>query len=324
VADKSRGEEGGPDPTFEDFVRAMEVRGPGDTTLSDPGWMTAFHVNARVAEQHRVGRVFVAGDAAHIHSPVGGQGLNTSVQDAHNLAWKLAHVVTGDADESLLDTYDAERGPVARSVIKMTNGLTHMLTLHNVEAQRVRNTIMPLLGHVHAVTRQIASQDSEIVVNYRHSPIVDEFRHGHFGQMRFAGGPRPGDRAPDVRPLVLPDGAGERFFDLIRNATWHTLLLFEGEGSSEASRRELAEIGAAAEESYPDRLRAYVVAAEGGEGRIGDPDGLLHDRYHADVPCLFVIRPDGYIALRGRPPDLDALRRHLDRSLVPSGSAVTA
>ena len=322
VADKSRGEEGGPDPTFEDFQRALDVRGPGDATVSDPGWMTAFHVNARVAGNHRVGRVFVAGDAAHIHSPVGGQGLNTSVQDAHNLAWKLAHVVSGDADDSLLDTYDAERAPVAQSVIKMTNGLTHMLTLHNVEAQHVRNFMMPLLGHVHAVTRHISEQDSEIVVNYRHSPIVDEFRDGHFGHLRFAGGPRPGDRAPDVQPLGLPDGSEGRFFDLIRNPTWHTVLLFEGERASDATRQELAEIAAAVDAAYGDRVRAYVVSAEGGDGRIGDPEGRLHDRYHADMPCVFVIRPDGYIALRGRPPELDSLRRHLDRFLVPSEAAV--
>ena len=320
LADKSRDVDGdgnpdAPDPSFEDFQRAMEIRGPGDTTVSDPGWMTAFRVNARVAGRHRVGRAFVAGDAAHIHSPVGGQGLNTSVQDAHNLAWKLAHVLNGDADESLLDTYDAERGPVAQSVIKMTNGLTHVLTLDNVGAQHVRNVIMPLVGHVDAVTRQIAAQDSEITVNYRHSPIVGEFRDGVFGQLRFAGGPRPGDRAPDVQPLVLQDDAGDRFFDVIRNATWHTLLLFEGDEPSEATRQTLAELAAEAERSYPGRLRAYVVAAEPGEGRIGDPDGLLHERYHAEDPSLYVIRPDGYIALRGRPPELEVLRQHLDSVL---------
>jgi hypothetical protein len=301
----------------------MEVRGPGDTTVSDPGWMTAFHVNARVAGQHRVGRVFIAGDAAHIHSPVGGQGLNTSVQDAHNLAWKLAHVVNGDADESLLDSYDAERAPVAQSVIKMTNGLTRVLTLDNVAAQHVRNFVMPLVGHIHAVTRQISEQDSEIVVNYQHSPIVGEFRNGQFGHQRFAGGPRPGDRAPDVRPLVLPNGAGDRFFDAIRNVTWHTLLLFEGEGPSDATRQELAEMAAEAEGMYPGRLRAYVVAAEPGDGRIGDPNGQLHERYHADDPCLFVIRPDGYIALRGRPPELESLRRYLDQILRPIDRAAS-
>jgi 2-polyprenyl-6-methoxyphenol hydroxylase-like FAD-dependent oxidoreductase len=314
VADKSRGGDGtGPEPTFEDFQRALEVRGPGNATLSDPGWMTAFHVNARVAGDHRQGRVFLAGDAAHIHSPVGGQGLNTSVQDAHNLAWKLAHVVNGHADEKLLDSYDAERGPVARSVIKMTNSLTHMLTLHNVEAQHVRNWIMPLLGHVHAVGRQISAQDSEIVVNYRHSPLVAEFREGRFGTTRFAGGPRPGDRAPDVTPIGMPDGTEGRFFDVIREATWHTLLLFEGDEPSEATTRELAELAAAAESEYGGLLRAYVVGTEGGgEGRLVDATGALHHRYHADAPCLYVIRPDGYIALRGRPPEGEALRQHLN------------
>jgi hypothetical protein len=111
---------------------------------------------------------------------------------------------------------------------------------------------------------------------------------------------------------VLQDGAGDRFFDVIRNATWHTLLLFEGDEPSETTRQMLAELGADAERSYPGRLRAYVVAAEPGPGRIGDPDGLLHERYQAEDPSLYVIRPDGYIALRGRPPELEVLRQHLD------------
>jgi hypothetical protein len=108
---------------------------------------------------------------------------------------------------------------------------------------------------------------------------------------------------------------GDRFFDLIRNATWHTLLLFEGEDPSESTQVGLAAIATEAEHLYPGRLRAYIVSAEPGQGRIGDPDGLLHERYDADDPCLYVIRPDGYIALRGRPPELASLRAHLDGTL---------
>jgi 2-polyprenyl-6-methoxyphenol hydroxylase-like FAD-dependent oxidoreductase len=326
VADKARdGHTDGVEPTFEDFQRVLEVRGPRNAVLSDPGWMTAFHVNARVVGEHRQGRVFVAGDAAHIHSPVGGQGLNTSVQDAHNLAWKLAHVIAGGADDSLLDSYEAERAPVAHSVIKMTNALTHMLTLHNVEAQRVRNVCMPLLGHVHAVGRHIAEQDSEVVVNYRHSPFVDEFRHGRFGIRRFAGGPHPGDRAPDVAQLGLPDGSEGRFFELLRGATWHTLLLFEGEGPNEVTAAELAELAASAEAEYGDALRTYVVStASSGEGTISDRAGALHHRFHADEPCLYLVRPDGYIALRGRPPERDSLRGYLNRVTSPVVAAASS
>ena len=103
-------------PVLTDFQRALDERGPVNATIRETGWMTAFHVNARMAAHHRQGRVFIAGDAAHIHSPAGGQGLNTSVQDAHNLGWKLALVVQGVADQHLLDSYEAERAPIARSV----------------------------------------------------------------------------------------------------------------------------------------------------------------------------------------------------------------
>jgi 2-polyprenyl-6-methoxyphenol hydroxylase-like FAD-dependent oxidoreductase len=326
VADKTSGDRPeGSQPTFEDFQRAMETRGPGEARLSDPGWMTAFRVNARVAGRHREGRVFLAGDAAHIHSPVGGQGLNTSVQDAHNLAWKLAHVIHGHASEALLDSYDAERTPVAHAVIAMTNRLTHMLTLHNVEAQHVRNSLMPLLGRVPAVQHQMRDQDSEIVVNYRHSPLIDECNDGKFGVKRFGGGVRPGDRAPDVDGIVLPDGTSGRLFDLLRGATWHTLLVFEGEEPSEADARCLSDIAALVNERYGPLVRAHVVSESGPAGpqQIADPDGLLHHRYQADRPSAFVVRPDGYVAFRSRPPTDAAVAQYLER-LFSGQAAPTA
>jgi 2-polyprenyl-6-methoxyphenol hydroxylase-like FAD-dependent oxidoreductase len=316
VADKASADRPeGTQPTFDDFERAIATRGPGGAKVSEPGWMTAFRVNARVAGNHRDGRAFLAGDAAHIHSPVGGQGLNTSVQDAHNLAWKLACVINGHASETLLDSYDAERMPVAHAVITMTNRLTHMLTLHNVEAQHVRNSLMPLLGRVPAIQHQMRDQDAETVVNYRHSPLVDEFSDGHFGIRRHAGGVRPGDRAPDVQPIGLPDGTTGRLFDVMRRATWHTLLIFEGEDPSEDDARCLSELAEYAEQRYPQLVRAFVVSESGGSGlnRITDEEGLLHHRYHADRPSAFLIRPDGYVAFRSRPPTDNAIAQYLDR-----------
>src|SRR4029450_4820432 len=96
-------------PTIADLQRLLDRYSPGGTTVLDVDWSDVFRISRRVAGQFRVGRLLLAGDAAHVHSPAGGQGLNTGVQDAHNLAWKLAFVVRGLADDRLLDSYHPER-----------------------------------------------------------------------------------------------------------------------------------------------------------------------------------------------------------------------
>jgi 2-polyprenyl-6-methoxyphenol hydroxylase-like FAD-dependent oxidoreductase len=107
------------DPTVEDVQSILDVRGPGGITVSDPIWLTRFSINERKVANYRSGRVFVMGDAAHIHSPAGGQGMNTGIQDAFNLAWKLAMVSRGFGDEeTLLGSYSAERSPIADGVLK--------------------------------------------------------------------------------------------------------------------------------------------------------------------------------------------------------------
>jgi 3-(3-hydroxy-phenyl)propionate hydroxylase len=112
----------GPDLAL--LQQLVDERGPGGLRLFDDAWTSTFEVHARHAERYRVGRVFLAGDAAHIHSPAGGQGLNTGVGDAHNLAWKLALVHRGAVDLSVLDTYEVERAHVARSVIRLSDQQT--------------------------------------------------------------------------------------------------------------------------------------------------------------------------------------------------------
>src|SRR4029434_4909243 len=92
-----------------------------DVTLSDPQWISLYHAHHRYVAEFRKGRCFLAGDAAHIHSPAGAQGMNTGLQDAYNLAWRLALVIRGDADASLLDTYEQERIPVAQRLLRTTD-----------------------------------------------------------------------------------------------------------------------------------------------------------------------------------------------------------
>jgi 2,4-dichlorophenol 6-monooxygenase len=107
--------------TVEAMQELLDARGPGGVTITEPVWQTVYRVHARQATEYQRGRVFLAGDAAHVHSPAGGQGMNNGIQDAYNLAWKLAAVLQGYAEPTLLDSYTAERAPVAKRIVTRAN-----------------------------------------------------------------------------------------------------------------------------------------------------------------------------------------------------------
>ncbi|MFO1205953.1 MAG: FAD-dependent monooxygenase [Burkholderiales bacterium] len=159
-------------PTLEGFQALVDQRGPGGITLSDPIWTSAFRINERQVASYRVGRVFLAGDAAHVHSPAGGQGMNTGMQDAFNLAWKLAMVCRGmAAAPSLLDSYDAERRPVGAAVIAAAGRLTKLALIRNPVAQHVRDAVAHVLLGLAPVQRALEGSMTETSVGYADSPI---------------------------------------------------------------------------------------------------------------------------------------------------------
>ncbi len=305
------------EPTLEDFQAAMDERGPGGARVYDPGWITPFHVNSRRAAHHRVGRCFLAGDAAHIHSPAGGQGLNTSIQDTYNLAWKLALVTQGYGRESLLDSYEAERAPVAKYVLKFTDRITRLITMEHHLEQTLRDRFVPLLGGMHVVQHSMADQDAELVVNYHKSPIVGQ--HHHPGAWAFTHGPKPGERAPDTGPLDTADGAQVRLFDILRG-TSHVLVLFVGAHENARAHEALQQAANMARQRYPELVEVWTIRADGdaGHAELVDATGAAHDRYHAHHPCLYLVRPDGYVGFRSQPVEAERLEHYLDSVLLPA------
>ena len=133
-----------PAPTLEQAQAIIDRRGPPGLTAFDPIWLAGFRINDRKVANYRHGRVFLLGDAAHIHSPAGGQGMNTGMQDAFNLAWKLALVIRGACGDRLLESYSAERSKVGDEVLKQAGRLTAMGTLRSPVGQSIRN----FLGHL--------------------------------------------------------------------------------------------------------------------------------------------------------------------------------
>jgi len=167
-------------PTAEDTAPSLDLvqkilaqRGPKGIEARGVRWSSYFRVHHRQVAKLHVGRIFVAGDAAHIHSPIGGQGMNTGLHDVWNLAWKLDLVLHGHSREQLLDTYDAERLPVIKSVIDMTHFMTRALATPSRIAQAVRDTVIPLVSHIAPVQQGIVERLSQLGIAYTGSPIVE-------------------------------------------------------------------------------------------------------------------------------------------------------
>lgn len=150
------------------FVQTLlDERGPvlDRGRIHDVVWSSRFRVHHRVADRYRLGRVFLAGDAAHVHSPAGGQGMNTGIQDAMALGTVLADVAAGRADESLLDDYERHRRPVALQVVRYTDRMTRVATVHAPARRRVRNALLGRLASLSLVQRRMALMLSGL--NYR-------------------------------------------------------------------------------------------------------------------------------------------------------------
>jgi 2-polyprenyl-6-methoxyphenol hydroxylase-like FAD-dependent oxidoreductase len=148
--------------TTADVQALLEERGPGSVQVHGLSWGSRFRVHHRLADSYRQGSVFLVGDAAHVHSPAGGQGMNTGIQDAVDLGHALVEVLRNGRPDSSLDGYESRRRPVAAQVIKMTDRATRMATLSNPAARGGRNTVIRLLGHVPPARRRLALQLAEL------------------------------------------------------------------------------------------------------------------------------------------------------------------
>lgn len=254
-------------PTMEDVQSILDVRGPGGITVSDPIWLTRFSINERKVTNYRSGRVFVMGDAAHIHSPAGGQGMNTGIQDAFNLAWKLALVSRGLGDEeTLLGSYSSERSPIADDVLKGAGRITEVALMRGDFKQSIRNRITSFIFGLSPVKKKIADVLTELSIGYPESPL-------NGGGEYAGGGPREGERAPvDVDHPRVGAGDTPRF------------ALYANEGDDR---------GSALIEKYSNLLEPSLRAPFERDG-------------------LWLVRPDGYVALATRQGRWDEIERYLD------------
>ncbi|KAH8805969.1 FAD binding domain-containing protein [Xylogone sp. PMI_703] len=298
-------------PTVEDFQSALDSLSPVSAKIHSPVWITRFRLHHRQVNNYRSGRFFVAGDAAHIHSPAGGQGMNTGLQDAANLAWKLGlaihHTSRGPyTPSSLLESYHSERWKVGRRVLNTTDKLFEAISSKSALTIRIRNFvagwILPwavwFLGK--KGLRGRFRFLSQVGIRYRESGLVQT------GDC-YKGALRGGDRAPDGKVDAVSRGReGERalyLLDLCRGRKHHLVLFLGGkmEGITTAQAESLESFIEENREIF-DVVRIFGSKTDRElqqeeEERYSDTDGTLHSLYgFQNEPGYVLIRPDGYIA----------------------------
>jgi 2-polyprenyl-6-methoxyphenol hydroxylase-like FAD-dependent oxidoreductase len=270
----------------------------------DPVWLTYFRLQHRHAARYRAGPVFLAGDAAHVHSPAGAQGMNTGVQDAWNLGWKLALVAHGQADPALLDSYDAERRPVGREVVRFTDRAFAAATSAGPLVRTLRTRLVPrVLPLALRFDRAVAygfRTVSQLGIGYRRSPAVEE------GRPAPPRGPRAGDRLPDAR--VARDGEPCWLGEALAAPRFH-LLLCGRPGDWDAGRL------AALRERHPGVLAVRHLTREPAPGALHDVEGRAFARLGVEQAAHYLVRPDGHVGYRAAGTDLGGLERHLARWL---------
>jgi 2-polyprenyl-6-methoxyphenol hydroxylase-like FAD-dependent oxidoreductase len=271
--------------------------------LRDPAWLTRFHLHHRQTASYRKGNVFLAGDAAHIHSPVGAQGMNTGIQDAWNLGWKLGLVTRGLADDRLLDSYEAERWPVGQFLLRYTDRLFSTFTramsgrpLATWARRVVAPHVVPHLFGSDWVRRTAFAFVSELGIRYRKSPAVVE------GEPRQRKGPRAGDRLPDAEVLVN----GRSMYLQQTLAGPHLALLLCGD-PRQWDQSELDRVRA----RYRHVMSTYGLGPAGSDGPLVDEQGQALARLGVRDAVQYLVRPDGYIAFRAGGRTFEQLNHYL-------------
>jgi len=282
--------------------------------LHDPKWFNRFRTGYRLAARFREKRAFIAGDAGHVHIPIGGQGMNYGMHDAFNLAWKLAAVIKKEAHPHLLDTYEIERHPQDAALVHGTDRSFNLLIKPRRAVRLALWFFGAMLLRLPAVQKRIRHTLGEMNVTFRTSPLSKDYGGSY--------GPVAGDRAPDAPCVRLPESQTTRLFDVLHGTRW-TLLLFAGHRPTTSDIEALERISASLATTYGTRVAIHLVLGNDPPVPVHenwaahvlmDREHELHDKYGVDTaPCLYLIRPDWHVGFRGGLEYQPQLTKYLQR-----------
>lgn len=313
------------DVTLDEVQRALEKCGLKEARARDMLWSSRFQINQRKVRHYRRGVVFLAGDACHVHSPIAAQGMNAGIQDAFNLAWKLALVSEQKAYPQLLDSYEAEREHIGRQLLRGTDLFSRIALAHDSLPSRVRDRAAPLLSNNKQVRKLLAATISQENVAYRRSPIVRDHQPVRFYERLSEQNWQPGrlhagERAPDVN--IRLGNTSMRLHTLCRG-TKHVLFVFAHRQEPSRSLKVWQEIEALLKREYNNLIDAYLIlprlpgSDDGGRTRtIYDANESTYAEYGVVDDGLVLVRPDGYVAFLCRPVVLERLWAYLDSVFV--------
>ncbi|MBM7587503.1 2-polyprenyl-6-methoxyphenol hydroxylase-like FAD-dependent oxidoreductase [Bacillus pakistanensis] len=283
---------------LEEIQSVIDEAGPKGAIVHSPTWTSRFQVNQRKVKKGNIGRIFLAGDAAHIHSPVGAQGMNTGMQDSFNLGWKLAYVLKHQCSPDLLDSYTEEREPVWSSLLKGTELATRMILKESHFFQIIRNIMAPKVTSINKVKVRLMNTLSQVGIHYRSSSIVEEGKGLKSNTpMKFKRKKSiyAGDRAPNG--LIN----NFKLFEVNRGIDLIILLFLNNKNENHEYREKLMK------QNVPYQI--YQITS--------DPNypQLQEYKHHLGIidQGIVVVRPDDYISFICEEPSPELLMQHLEK-----------
>ena len=295
--------------TLDYFKKVISKRAKAyDWELSSPGWMSHFEIHHRIAEKLRLGRVFLLGDAAHIHSPVGGQGMNTGIQDAYNLSWKLAEVLKGHAPISLLESYSNERGKVIKEIVSMTHAQTIALGLKSALFMFFKKKLLPFMMSFHFMRVKITNLLSQVSRNYKGSSIVKDdwplFKISYL---------KAGERFPNF--IIKKNNKSLKLSSVLDDTSHHVLFFLDSK--KVFLFNEMLKKYSETLKSYLPKIKSHFFSSSTKDVNNQALSFISQAQYKSlgvKKSAIFLIRPDGYIGFSSGYSDLRRLVSFLEKT----------
>lgn len=292
--------------TEREIIEIVQERGHGEYYAKSVSWISSFWIHSNLVKYMHYGSVFLTGDAAHIHSPLGGQGMNTGLQDAYNLAWKLALVIKEKANPSLLESYQIERNPIVKKIVNQTEKFTNMALYEKSFLTKLRKYCNRIACNQISISKKIGMQLTQLDIQYHDSPVID-YKNNDIKS------PCPGERAPNV---VIDKK--NYLYDHLQNPQ-HNILIFVGLKIENKQLTKIKDIQQWINQSYSDLIKLHIISksniSDKINGVIFDMSGSIHDRYNIKNIATYIVRPDNYIAYYSNDINLACLDKFFKRYL---------